>query len=73
MTLVPVVARDVQEFVRRILDRLDDLRMRMTGRTNGNTAHEVEEAIADLERNCDIVDGMLKERETALPLKTAAR
>src|SRR6476646_1498236 len=35
--------------------------------------HEIEEAIADLERTCDIVDGMLKERETALPLKTAAR
>ena len=31
--------------------------------------HEIEEAIADLERTCDIVDGMLKERETALPLR----
>ena len=34
---------------------------------------EIDEAIADLERTCDIVDGMLKERETAVPLKTAAR
>jgi DNA-binding transcriptional MerR regulator len=35
--------------------------------------HEIEQAIAELERTCHIVDGMLKERETALPLKTAAR
>jgi DNA-binding transcriptional MerR regulator len=33
---------------------------------------EIEEAIADLERTCDIVDGMLREREMALPRKTAA-
>src|SRR6478672_4588341 len=29
--------------------------------------HEIEEAIADLERTCDIVDGMLKEREASQP------
>src|SRR6478735_3993833 len=46
LPLVPVVARDVQEFVRRILDRLDHLRMRMPGRANSNTGHEVEETIA---------------------------
>src|SRR5205823_5973517 len=33
---------------------------------------EIDEAIADLERTCDIVEGMLKERETAPQRKTAA-
>ena len=35
--------------------------------------HEIELAIAELERTCHIVEGMLKEREMAQPLKTAAR
>jgi DNA-binding transcriptional MerR regulator len=34
---------------------------------------ELEEAIADLERTCDIVDGMLRERQVGRPLAANER
>ena len=44
--LVPVVARDVQEFPGRLLDRFHDARMRVAGRADGDARCEIEEAVA---------------------------
>jgi hypothetical protein len=43
---MPVIGRDVQEVVGRILDRLHDLRMRVPGAAHADAAHEVEKAVA---------------------------
>ncbi len=43
---MPVIARDVQKIVRRILDGLDNLRMSVSRTTDGNPGREVEEAVA---------------------------
>ena len=46
LPFVPVVARDVEETLRRVGDRLHHVRVRVTCRTDGDAGCEVEEAIA---------------------------
>ena len=46
ISLVPVVARDVQELRGRLLHRGDDLRMRVAGRADRDAGREIEEPVA---------------------------
>jgi hypothetical protein len=46
LVLVPVVAGDVHELLRRLGDRLHDLRVTVPGGAHGDARHEIEEAVA---------------------------
>src|SRR5579872_2555664 len=43
---VPIVTRDMQEIVRRILDGLNYGRMRVSGAANGDAGRKIEESVA---------------------------
>ena len=45
LPLVPVVARDMQKLISRILDRLHDMRMTVTGRAHSDARREIEKPI----------------------------
>ena len=52
----------------RPIDIVDGDHLRFHAYNAGKQSIELEEAIADLERTCEIVDGMLRERQVPRPL-----